>query len=524
MKKLNMNTLANTKRIAACALWTTLTLSITARAADWPQWGGEPSRNMASNETGLPDDFEPGELIGRSGDVDMTTTKNVKWIAPLGSQAYGNATVSDGRVLVGTNNDAPRDPKYKGDRGVVYCLDEKTGKLVWQLAVPKLGAGKVSDWEFLGVCSSPAVADGRVYVVTNLCEVICLDLDGLTDGNDGVQDELTYYRLPANTKLGEHDADVVWRFDMRRELGIFPHNITSSSVLVVDGDVYATTSNGVDWSHLDVPNRQAPCLVKLDAKTGELLAEEASGVSTRLMHCNWSSPSAGKINGQTMIFFGAGDGFMYGFDPKPVMDEEGYPIFNEIWRCDGVPMNYRFDSDSRPIKYATAPGPSEFIATPVFYKSKVYAAIGQDPEHGEGVGSLTCFDPMRLGDATTTGGIIWRDTEIHRAISTCSIADDLLYVADYSGVIHCLDALTGQRYWTHDTQGHVWGSTMVVDGKVYVGNEDGYLTILKTGKTKQMIREIEFPAPIYATPTVANGVLYIATQSHFYAFQAESQN
>ena len=109
---------------------------------EWPVWGGNGSRNMVSSEKGLLIDFKPGEMSDDEV-VDMKTTKNVKWVAKLGSQAYGNVTVGKGRVFVGTNNESPRDPGKKGDRGVVMCLDEKTGDLLWQLVIPKLGAGKV---------------------------------------------------------------------------------------------------------------------------------------------------------------------------------------------------------------------------------------------------------------------------------------------------------------------------------------------------------------------------------------------
>ena len=56
------------------------------------------------------------------------------------------------------------------------CFNEKSGEIEWQLVIPKLGAGKVSDWEYTGVCSSPAIEGNRVYVVTNKCEVVCLDM------------------------------------------------------------------------------------------------------------------------------------------------------------------------------------------------------------------------------------------------------------------------------------------------------------------------------------------------------------
>ncbi len=154
---------------AAAALLILSTASLARAAGDWPQWGNTQSRNMACDETGLPSDFAAGEFVGASDEIDMSTTRNVKWIAKLGSQSYGNPTVARGRVFVGTNNDSPRDERLRGDRSNVYCLDEATGEMIWQLSVPKLGTGKVSDWEYLGICSSPAVDGDRVYLVTNRC-------------------------------------------------------------------------------------------------------------------------------------------------------------------------------------------------------------------------------------------------------------------------------------------------------------------------------------------------------------------
>ena len=154
--------------------------SAQSGGTDWPQWGRGQSRNMVSPDKGLPRDFSAGDFKGNTEEIDPKTTKNVRWVAKLGSQSYGNPTVADGRVYVGTNNDSPRDARFKGDRSTVYCFDENTGAFIWQLNVPKLGTGKVSDWEFLGICSSPAIEGNRVYLVTNRCEVICLDTAGIS--------------------------------------------------------------------------------------------------------------------------------------------------------------------------------------------------------------------------------------------------------------------------------------------------------------------------------------------------------
>src|SRR5687768_10283440 len=91
-----------------------------AQAGDWPEWGGpDKGRNMFSPEKGLPDRFEPGKFKKGTEEVDMATTKNVKWVAKLGSQSYGNTSVAGGKVFVGTNNDSPRDAKHPGDRSIM---------------------------------------------------------------------------------------------------------------------------------------------------------------------------------------------------------------------------------------------------------------------------------------------------------------------------------------------------------------------------------------------------------------------
>lgn len=421
----------------------------------------------------------------------------------------------DGRVLVGTNNEFPRDSQHTGDRGVLMSFDAKDGAFQWQLVVPKLGAGKVSDWEYLGICSSAAQGDKYAYVVTNRCEVVCVDLKGMADGNQGMQDELAFMDA-ADAKLGDKDADIIWVFDMRKELGVFPHNITSSSPLLVGDKLYVTTSNGQDWSHVNIPAPQAPTLICLDANTGKLLGEEASGISSRIFHCNWSSPAYGKVGDREQLIFGAGDGQVYGFDPKPVKDEDDFLVFKENWRFDCNPPEY-LQKDGKAIRYPRPDGKSEIIASPVFHDGKVYAVTGQDPEHGEGIGILVCVDASGSGDVTKSKKI-WEYRDINRSISTVAIHDGLVYAADYAGYLHCLDAETGKFYWKYDTQSHIWSSPLVVEGHVILGNEDGELVVLKTGNKMAHVRTIEFTAPIYSSPIAANGVLYVATQTHLYAF------
>ncbi len=506
---------------SALALCAAVALPLASRAAaDWPFWGGDMTRNMVSSEKGLPVEFDAGRYKGSSEEIDMATTKNVRWVAKLGSQSYGNPTVAGGRVYIGTNNESPRNPALGGDRAVLLCLDEKTGEMLWQFAIPKLGTGKISDWEFLGLCSSPAIDGDRIYIVTNRCEVMCLDVNGMANGNDGpFQDEGKYLtdKGQAPYTPGPKDGDILWKFDMREELGVFPHNITNCGPLILGDKIVVTTSNGVDWTHTNIPNPRAPALCMLDKNTGKLLAEEGAGVSSRTLHSNWSSPAGGMLGEKPLVIFGGGDGWCYGFDTATV-DEGGVKLFKELWRYDCNPAEYRV-KDGKPVKYATHAGPSEVIATPVFYKNRVYVPIGQDPEHGEGLGNFVCIDATKTGDITKTG-TVWSYDKIARSLSTPSIADGLLYVPDYSGFVHCLDAETGKPYWVFDTKSHIWGSTLVADGKVYVGTEDGDLIILEAGKTMKEVARADMRAPVYSSPVAANGTLFVATPTHLYAIEA----
>ena len=498
--------------------------SIAAQAGDWPQWGGTPNRNMYSPEKGLPEKVDPGQYKSGTEEIDMATTKNVKWVAKLGSQSYGNTTVSDGRVFVGTNNDAPRDDTHQGDRSIMMVFDEKGGDFLWQLVIPKLASGKVNDWENLGLLSSPTVEGDRVYIVTSRCEVMCLDVAGLSNGNQGFQEEAQYYAGPGKpkVKVGDKDADIIWVYDMIDELGVFPHNASNSSVLIVGDLVYACTSNGQDWTHSNIPSPLSPSFIALNKHTGELAGEDDANIGPRIYHGQWSSASMGMVNGEPQIFFGGGDGVLYAFDPKPVKGDDGYDFLKRIWWFDANPPEYKV-KDGEPIRYPAAEGPSEINATPTFWKNRVYVAIGQDPEHGEGVGNLVCVDPTGKGDVTKTKKI-WNFQKINRSISTTSITPEgLLFIGDFSGFVYCLNADTGELYWTHDMKAHMWGSTMVADGKVYVGDEDGDLVVLEAAKEKKVISETNLGAPVYSTPIVANGVLYVSSNTHLYAFHDEAR-
>ena len=124
-------------------------------------------------------------------------------------------------------------------------------------------------------------------------------------------------------------------------------------------------------------------------------------------------------------------------------------------------------------------------------------------------------------DGSITGeakGLIFR-----RTISTVAVSDGLVYAPDLSGSLHCVDFATGERYWDYDSFAAVWGSPMVVDGHVLMGDEDGEMAIIAAGKefNEDDVIVRTFGSSIYSTPTIANGRMYVSDRSTLYAIDVK---
>jgi len=493
---------------------------LIAADAPLPMFGGSPGRNMVNlAATGVPTEFDPKEK------------DSLKWVAKLGSRAYGGPVIAGGKVFVGTNNQYPRnqrdtllrkDGKRQAiDKGILMAFDEATGQFLWQHVNDKLPSGQVHDWPEEGVCSTPIVEGERLWYVNNRCEVVCLDVNGLANGNQGVTDEL--YKDPS-------DADVLWRLDMMRDLNVFPHNMAACSPLIVGDLVFIVTANGVDEGHINIPSPDAPSFIAVDKNTGKV-AWKSNAPGRAIMHGQWSNPTYGVVKGVPQVIFPGGDGWLYTFDP---------PTGKLLWKFDCNPKNSKYELGGRGTR-------SDFIATPVLYDGLVYIGTGQDPEHHTGVAHFWCIDPSKASadnidltpkddnfdpkaPANAKSGLVWhyggaekdpktagRNFVFGRTMSTAAIHDGLIYIGELDGFLHCLDVKTGQRYWKHDFKAALWGSAYYAGGKVLIGTEEGDLYIFEPGKQLKAPTKIEFGQPIRSTPIMANGVLYVMTESNLFA-------
>jgi outer membrane protein assembly factor BamB len=466
---------------------------------DWPMYGGHLSRNFVNPH--------PQGIASR---WDIRDGTNVAFSMQLGSRAYGGPVIKDGKIFIGTNNEFPRDKAVEGDKGIMMCFNEADGQFLWQIVHDKLPAGRVWDWPQQGVCSTPVIEEDRFYYVSNRCEVVCADVN---------------------------NGSIHWKVDMIGELNVFPHNIATCSPLILGDTLFLTTSNGVDAAHLRVPAEGAPSFLALNKADGSVRwsSQLPSESHRNIMHGQWSNPVYAEGKGQPQVIFPGGGGWLYSFNP-----ENG----DLLWKFDCNPKDAVYQLGGR----GTA---NDFVATPVIYDNKLYIGVGQDPEHDTGVGHLYCLDitkqptrpdkdvsptlvtatepkleqkpnpdsaqvwhyggPVKPGRPSPTGETYY----FGRSMSTCAIKDDILYVAELGGHVHCLDAQTGQLHWTESMFSNTWCSPYVVDDKVFVGNDDGILFVFKHGTESELLEEIEHEdgTKIRATPVAANGRLYYLTEN-----------
>ena len=468
--------------------------------------------------------------------------ENTRWVAPLGTQTYVTPAIAKGKVLIGSNDAHVEEPRFeKTGGGMLMCLDESTGSLLWQLVMPRLKTGNPEfnyDDMNLGLCSSPTIDGNCAYIVSNRGQVLCLDINGQADGNQGpFVDEGVYLRdarvfpdkpgrfdsqnappLPTPAELRTTDGDIIWEYDFIAGLDVWPQDAVDCSILVFNNYLYVCTGNGVDRSHTKIPSPNAPDLIVLDKFTGKLLAVMDPPLGNAIFHGDWSSPTLARIGGRTLIVWGGGDGVCYAFDAQFIPGEEGRPgKLKKAWSFDCNPQTNKV-RNGKPLPYnKNAEGPSEIIATPVVYGNRIYVTVGQDSRHGTGPGCLSCIDATKEGDITESGRV-WQSLDVQRSFSSAAVTNGLVFIADYTGILRCLDADTGTTYWTHDLKKRVFASPLVADGKVYIGTEAGVVFIAGATKEKQIIAEMKVDGAIYSTAVAANGVLYIASQKHLYAF------
>ena len=208
---------------------------------------------------------------------------------------------------------------------------------------------------------------------------------------------------------------------------------------------------------MNVPSPKAPAIIALDKTTGKLVWEDNS-VGDKILHGQWSSPAVGKIGDTVQVVIGQGDGWVRGYEAK---------TGKKLWEFDTEPEGLGLAEDAqRGDQHAghlrerrlhrQRPGPGA--------RRRRRPPLRDRPDQDAATSPKT--------------GLVWHYDKIRRSISTGAIYNGILFYSDFSGFLHAVDVKTGKPFWTHDMFAAIWGSPIVIDGKVYLGDEDGDVTVL----------------------------------------------
>jgi outer membrane protein assembly factor BamB len=371
------------------------------------------------------------------------------------------------------------DRAVMNDCGVLMAVRASDGAFLWQDAAPRVKRG-LREFLLPSTTSAPYVDGDRLYYLTPECQLRCLDVHA-----------------------NERGAALVWELDLCAALGVFPHEACNSEVLPLGELLVVCTSNGQNEGHTRVPSPRAPSLIAVDKRSGKVMWR-AIGAGANVLHGQWSSPVAARVNGRTQVLFGGGDGWLRAYDA-----ESG----RELWKFDGNPK----DAVWRPRPGAFSR--CAIVAPPVYDgEGRVFVAMGEDPSHGNGPSLLHAISANGQGDVTETRRL-WTCRQIGRVVAKPIVSEGLLYVADLGGRVYCVDAKTGEVIWKHDTEGAIWGCLMLAGGRVYAGNVDGTMTVLRAGRTKEVLAEMEMEAPLYSRPAVVGDAMYVASARRLYLIQ-----
>ncbi len=409
--------------------------------ADWTYWRG-PNFNGSVQATGLPDDW-----ASEGGDGSNLLWKNDE----LGGRS--TPVVMNGRLytILRAEPGTPRE----GER--VVCVDAASGEMLWEHRFNVW----MSDVPDTRVGWSSVVADpetGNVYCLGVCDYFVCIN--------------------------GETGA-AVWDIPLHEQFGMLSTYGGRTNFPVVHEDLVIISGIMINWGDAAKPNHR---LIALDKRTGQLVW--FSGTRDFPDDTTYSAPSLVTIDGQRQMILGAGDGAVWGFQPRSG---------KALWH---------FDLSRRGL-----------FATPLVSGNRVFASHSEENTSGTTMGAVVALEVSGRGDSTSVKEL-WKIEEMVVGRSAPVLADGRLYVVTDSCKLYVIDAETGKVISDRIAIGDrkQWSSLLFADNKLYVLTENGRWAILTPTDdgaefiAKGRIRDESFTA----SPIVAGGKLYFQGHSTMY--------
>ncbi|MGB0762173.1 MAG: PQQ-binding-like beta-propeller repeat protein, partial [Rubripirellula sp.] len=433
---------------ASFALTFYLSVAQSALAADWPYWRG-PNFNGSAAASELPDDWDPE---GGEG-------SNLLWVR---DDIGGPCTpiVMDGKLYTIQRS----EPGTAREGEKVVCLDAATGETLWEnrynVWLSDVPAERVG-WS--SVVGDPET--GFVYVL-GACDIFsCID------GSTG---------------------ETVWSRPLHEQFGMLSTYGGRTNFPIVHEDLVIISGIIINWGNAAKPNHR---LIGMDKRTGEV--RWFSGTRDLPYDTTYSAPSLVTINGQRQLVMGAGDGAIWGFQPRT-----GKPLWHYNLSRRGI------------------------FATPLVVGNRVFASHSEEnvAPFNNLMGGVVAIDISGTGDDTKATEL-WKQMEVVCGYSEPVMIGDRLYVVDDRCKMWIFDAASGEPIVERKAfVGSRQRSALLhADGKIYVLSENGRWAVVAPTEdgfevlNKGRIRDGDFAG----SPIVADAKLYFPSTTALYCVATE---
>ena len=417
-------------------------LSTTSRADrfDWPNWRG-PLQNNSSLETGL---VSKWNAAGGAG-------SNLLWkSAELGTRS--TPIVMDGRLYTICRH----LPNSATEQEKVVCADAATGKILWEnrfnVYLSDVPAERIG-WS----CCAGDPATGNIYV---------LGVSGLFQCLDG--------------KTGK----TLWRNSMHEQFGLLTTYGGRTNVPVVFEDLVIISGVVIGWGEQARPNHR---FVAFDKKTGAVVWYQ--GTRDLPHDTNYCTPVLKMIDGQWQMIVGAGDGHVWGFQPRT-----GRPLWQYNFSMGGI------------------------NASPLVVGDTVFVSHSEENLDASTAGAVAAIKANSTGNISESGQL-WKVKELMVGRSSPVWVDDRVLCIDDRAKLFMLDPKSGDTVYRKALGKECRATPLVADGKVYCITSNGSWFILQPTETglKELSKgRLPTGEECHGSPIVSAGRIYFPSTEHLY--------
>lgn len=393
--------------------------------------------------------------------LSWSEKEGVLWKAALPGSGISNPIVWGDRVFITSSDGRDQDELH------LICLRRDDGGEKWHLRL--WGSAPTLYHPTKSSMASPSpVTDGEhVFAFYGSGDVVCVDLDG----------------------------GLVWQRSLAGEYGPFENRFAASSSPLLYRDLLLLQCDHYGPSYL----------LAIDKATGS----NRWKADRPDVWLSWSSPQLTLAENAYDKSAASSPKRPRGSKSKPTAATN---IGEELLVCG----SHRLDAydPATGKKLWTVGGMSrECVPTPVFGHGLIFATTGPN-------GHTVCIRPGGHGDVTSSH-VLWSTPRGAPFVPSPILVGDYLFLVDDKGIGTCLDATNGRMAWRKRLGGPVTASPVAGDGKLYVCDESGKTIVIAsdTGKYRELARN-QLDEPIFASPAISQGRLFIRTAAHLYCIGA----